>query len=73
LKKFAADLGLNTDEFNNCLDTGKYATQVQKDTAFGQSLGISSTPAFAVDGQPLIGAQPFEVFKKLIDQGLSGN
>jgi protein-disulfide isomerase len=73
LKKFAADLKLDTEKFNNCLDTGKYTDQVQKDTAFGQSLGISSTPAFAVDGQPLIGAQPFEVFMQLIEQGLSGN
>jgi len=73
LKKFASDLGLDTKAFNECLDTSKHADLVQQDIAFGQSLGINSTPAFAVDGTPLLGAQPFDVFKKLIEEGLAGN
>ncbi len=73
LKKFAVDLGLDATAFNDCLDSGKHADLVQKDTTLGQSLGINSTPTFAVAGQPLVGAQPFEAFQKIIDQVLSGN
>ncbi|MEW5718934.1 MAG: thioredoxin domain-containing protein, partial [Chloroflexota bacterium] len=43
LKKFAADLKLDAAKFNTCLDSGKYSSTVENDTAFAQSLGISST------------------------------
>ena len=33
--------------------------------------GVNATPAFFVNGRPLIGAQPFEAFKRLIDEELA--
>jgi protein-disulfide isomerase len=70
-KQFAKDLGLNTAEFDNCLDSGKYSEEVQKDLEDGQSLGVSGTPTFFINGKKLVGAQPFEAFKQIIDQELS--
>ena len=67
LKKFAADLKLDTAKFNACVDSGKYSTVVENDTAFVQSLGVTSTPAFLVNGQPLVGAQPFDAFQKIVE------
>jgi len=32
-----------------------------------QSLGVRGTPAFLLNGQPLVGAQPFEVFQQIIE------
>ncbi len=71
LEQFAADLGLNTQQFNNCLDTDKYASQVANDVKEGQAAGVSGTPTSFVDGQSVVGAQPYSAFKTLIDQELA--
>jgi len=67
LKRFAVELGLDSQAFDACLDSGKYAATVRADTAAGQSLGVKGTPAFLVNGRPLVGAQPFEVFQQIIE------
>jgi protein-disulfide isomerase len=72
LKGFAADLGLDTETFNECLDSGKHTQEVQTATQFAQSIGVSSTPAFLINGTPMLGAQPFESFQQVIDQALAG-
>jgi protein-disulfide isomerase len=70
-KQFAADIGLNTAEFNDCLDSGEMANEVQKDMADGQKVGIRGTPGFIINGQLVSGAQPFENFKQIIDAELA--
>jgi protein-disulfide isomerase len=67
LEKFAAPLGLDAAKFNTCLDTDKYAKVVSDETALAGQYGISSTPTFLVDTQVVQGAQPFQVFAKIID------
>ena len=70
LKKLAADIGLDTAAFNECLDSGKYTQQITTDTGVAQQIGVQSTPAFLVAGQPLIGAQPFTKFQEIIERNL---
>ena len=72
LKQLAKDLGLDSKTFDECLDSGKYAELIQNQTATAQQLGVRSTPSFVINGQALIGAQPFENFKSIIDSLLSG-
>lgn len=67
LKQFAADLGLDSRAFAECLDSGKYTSIVQTQTSFLQSLGVRSTPTFLINGQPIVGAQPFEAFQQAIE------
>lgn len=71
-KQFASQIGLNTAEFNTCLDSGAMAGEVQKDFNDGQRAGIQGTPGFVVNGQVVSGAQPFSVFKQIIDAELAG-
>ena len=70
LKADAAALGLDTASFDRCLDSGRHAGLVEKDMEAGSSYGVSGTPAFFVNGRPLVGAQPFEEFQKVIDDEL---
>lgn len=70
-KKFAADIGLNTAKFNDCLDSGKMASEVQKDTSDGAQYGVTGTPGFFVNGQLISGAQPYQVFQQAIEQALN--
>jgi protein-disulfide isomerase len=71
LKAFAEQLDLDTEQFNECLDSGKYTTLVQNETAAARQLGVQSTPAFVINGQAVIGAQPFDVFQQVIEQELA--
>jgi protein-disulfide isomerase len=73
LKEFAADLDLDSAVFDQCLDSGKYTQAVQEATQQAQSIGVSSTPAFLINGTPMLGAQPFESFQKVIDQALANS
>jgi protein-disulfide isomerase len=70
LKEHAAALKLNAEAFNQCLDSGKHATDVQKDLEQGADYGVTGTPAFFINGRPLVGAQPFETFTQVIDDEL---
>ncbi len=51
LKRYARELGLNTSPFNSCLDSAKYAAQVQSDTNTAGQAGIRGTPSFLVNGR----------------------
>lgn len=70
LKSFAKDLGLNTNQFNSCLDSDKYASKVQDDYNDGQTLGINSTPTFFINGEKQVGVLSYNDFKNLIDSKL---
>ena len=70
-KQYAKDLGLNSGQFDSCLDTGKYASETEKDFQDGSNAGVSGTPSFFVNGEQVVGAQPYSVFKQLIDKNLA--
>ena len=70
LKEKAARLGLESEAFNTCLDSSRYAEQVQADLSDGGDLGLTGTPAFFINGRFLSGAQPYEEFARIIDAEL---
>ena len=70
-KKWAKELGANEAQFNTCFDSKEFADQVQAEMLYGQSLGVSGTPGFFVNGRELVGAQPFASFKQIIDAELA--
>jgi predicted DsbA family dithiol-disulfide isomerase len=54
------------------MDTGKYTEAVQEMSQVARQIGVQSTPSFAINGQALVGAQPFDVFQQVIDSYLAG-
>ena len=66
-KSFAAELALAQAEFDECLDSGRYAEAVNVEVDEGVQLGVRGTPSFFINGQPLVGAQPFSVFQQAIE------
>jgi protein-disulfide isomerase len=70
LKKTAADLGLDGTRFNKCVDDHKYQSVVDADAQAGGEAGVSGTPAFFINGRLLTGAQPYEAFKRVIEEEL---
>ena len=72
LDKYAQELGLDLAKFKEALDTGKFKDAVKKDQALAAKVGVRGTPAFFINGRKLVGAQPVEEFKKVIDFELKG-
>lgn len=70
VKKWAGNIGLDTTKFNQCLDSGKYKQEVEKDLADGAAAGVNGTPATFINGRLVSGAQPFAAFKVIIDEEL---
>lgn len=76
LPTLAQQVGVaNIQQFQSCLDSGKYADKVAADVADAQAAGGRGTPysvVIAADGQkfPLSGAQPYSAVKQLVDQAL---
>jgi len=71
-KEYAQELDLNMEEFNSCLDSEKYAQEINKDYQDGREYGVTGTPGFFVGNEKIgftkiIGAQPYSVFQRLID------
>jgi protein-disulfide isomerase len=71
LKRDAAELGLDMAKFNACVDTHKLRATVDADLQAGVDAGVDGTPAFFINGRMISGAQPFEVFKRIIDEELA--
>jgi protein-disulfide isomerase len=71
--KYASQLGLDTEKFTKDMSVVSQATSqiIEADKSEANSLGVSGTPAFFINGRYLSGAQPFEAFAKLIDQELA--
>lgn len=70
--QYAQELGLNMSTFESCLSDHKYQKTIQADSDFAINLGIRSTPTFFINGLAVVGAQPLDVFKQVIDKELAG-
>ena len=67
----AKTLNLDQGKFNQCVNSGKYTATVTKDTSIGEGKEISGTPTVFVNGQKIVGAQDYYVFKKAIEDELA--
>ena len=74
LKQFSLDVlegeNVDVDAFATCLDNQESLGEVNQDIAEGIGKGVSGTPTFFVNGQKVVGAQPFSVFASMIEAAL---
>lgn len=70
LKTIAKGLGLNTGDFNKCLDNGTFENKVKEESAEGQSRGVTGTPSFFINGILIVGSLPQSDFEAVIDAEL---
>jgi len=67
LNGLANQIGADLAKFKDCLTKQKYLTQVQKDYTDGESLGITGTPTWFINGYKIEGEIPHDTFIQLID------
>ena len=72
LKQYANDVGMDVEEFTECMESNRFINEVKADYDFATGIGISSVPTFFINGIPIVGAQPFSVFKQIISKELAG-
>jgi protein-disulfide isomerase len=73
---FATDLKMDANAFRACVDSQKYKNAVQTDVMEAMRIGANGTPAFivgkstadGVDGEMMVGAQPFSEFDKKLKE-----
>lgn len=70
--KYAQDINLDVPAFTQCFDERRYAAEVQADYEYAAQLGIRSTPTFFLNGIPIVGAQPYDLFRQVIEKELAG-
>ncbi len=70
MTKIAGQLGMDTTQFQSCLDSKKYDKVVSDDLAAGQKEGVSGTPTTFINGTPIVGAVPYAQIKAEIDKAL---
>ena len=73
LKGYAAQVGLDTTKFNQCLDSGQDRAKVEQSLNEAQrQYAFPGTPSFLINGEKLIGPPTFETLKSIIDPILAG-
>ncbi|MGZ8436756.1 MAG: DsbA family protein, partial [Candidatus Binatia bacterium] len=70
-KGLAQEVGLDAVAFETCLGSGKYQAAIKQDIEEGNRAGVTGTPAFFINGRLISGAQPVEVFARVIDDELA--
>jgi protein-disulfide isomerase len=71
-EEVAKKLGLNLERFRAVIQSHKYAAHIQADMNAGNAVGAQGTPTFFINGKKLVGAQPIDAFRQVIDAELAG-
>jgi protein-disulfide isomerase len=68
IRSFIDTLKLNSKQFTECLESNKYALEVQNDFNDGRRLGVNATPTFFINGRKISGVLPKETWEQLIKE-----
>ena len=68
LEGYAKELGLNVAKVKEAIEKKSYEKEIAADVALADSVKASGTPHMFINGRRLVGAQPIEKFKALIDE-----
>ena len=66
----AESLGMDGEDFRNCLSSQEIQAEIVKDYNDGRSYGVTGTPTFFINGVRVVGAQPEAVFRAIIEEEL---
>ena len=75
LSGYASDTGIDAAEFEECVVMGTHVEDIRGDLEDGRAYGVTGTPGFFIGNDDVgyvsvEGAQPYDVFKRVIDSQL---
>jgi protein-disulfide isomerase len=68
--EYAESIDLDMGKFKADLGSKKVKDRIDSDSRTAAKLGVTGTPGFFINGRFLSGAQPFDSFKRIIDEEL---
>jgi predicted DsbA family dithiol-disulfide isomerase len=69
LRKAAIQVGLNADELQYEVESGKFTSIVQEQVNEAYQIGVDGVPTYVLNDQyKIVGAQPYEVFQRALQQ-----
>ncbi len=71
LVTYARQAGIDGDAFRQCVDEHRSAERVENDIRDGQSIGVTGTPSFLVNGRPITGLPNYDVIREAIEAELN--
>ncbi len=72
LRATSGEVGLNADEMQRAVESGKYTANVEDQVKFAYRIGVTGVPTYVInDRYAVVGAQPYEVFKNALGQILN--
>ena len=69
-RDYAKEIGIDLVKFEQDVVSPDVKKRIDADSQEAEKLGVSGTPAFFINGRQLTGAQPFDAFKRVIDEEL---
>ena len=73
IRDWALDAGLSAEQFDACNESDDFVAEIQDDLQEGSRFGVTGTPTFFINGQKLVGAQPYQAIKTVIDREIAGD
>jgi protein-disulfide isomerase len=67
---YARELGLDLKEFAESIDGKKHSQAIERDKELAFRMAVFSTPTFFINGRKVVGDQPIDYFRKIIDEEL---
>jgi protein-disulfide isomerase len=64
---YAKAIGINTTQFEQCLDSVKYQSRVDANAAEGFRRNVNQTPTFFINGKVFAGSMPYDLIKQTVD------
>ena len=66
-------LGVDIENYKNCIESGKGRVLVEADMAEGKDLGVLWTPSFIINGRMFVGWPGERALEKLIEKELNNS
>lgn len=70
-EEYAAELGLDLEAFRTCRESGEQKDEILNDLSQGSQYTTQYTPTFYINGEKLVGAQPLETFRTVIEREIA--
>lgn len=66
LAEIASGLGLDADDLRAALAERRYREQIRAEYEEAREIGVTAVPTFVAEDYAIVGAQPYEVFHRLM-------
>jgi protein-disulfide isomerase len=65
---YAEEVSIDVDQFTLCFESASSESEVKDDIEEGNDRSVTGTPAFFINGEYLVGAQPFDTFDSVVKE-----